>query len=612
MTTAESAPPPAPTLAQAVFTAANDAIFVIDPAQDRIIDANPKACNLLGYSHAELLNLPVSAIHPQEMIELLRFARKVMDAGSGWTDRLSCTKKTGQRLPAYFSASTTDIDGTACLVVLIRPFQPYQHDVLEELVNQTAALTGDAFFHSLMRHLTTTLGVRHALIATLPQYDGLAEPVGWWWNGTEVAAFKPRFPGTPSARVVTGEVVHYPDNLPELYPELRHRAPGVVSYLGFPLRAAKGEIIGVIAVFDDKPMPAIPLEMSIFRLFAERAQAELERRRMGQALLLEKQAAEIANRAKTDFLANLSHELRTPLNGVLGYTQFLNKATNLTPTQRNAVRIMQRSGEYLLNLINDLLDLSKIEAQHIDTHISRFRLDEFLQLLVEMVSERAQSKGLALIFAPDPALPTLVRGDEKRLRQILINLLGNAIKFTDKGQIHFRIEYAAEQARFTVSDSGIGIPEAQLEAIFQPFERVSDAARWREGSGLGLTICRRLSAALNGTLDVSSQVGVGSTFTFSLPLPVADHCDTVLAPAQPQPLTPPSLQPDFTAIPSLTELETLAELASLGDIRSVVDRAEQIETHDSAYRPFADKLRQLARSFQINELRDFLRALIKR
>jgi hypothetical protein len=204
-----------------------------------------------------------------------------------------------------------------------------------------------------------------------------------------------------------------------------------------------------------------------------------------------------------------------------------------------------------------------------------------------------------------------VRGDEKRLRQILINLLGNAIKFTDKGQVHFHIEYAAAHARFTIVDSGIGIPDAQLEAIFQPFERGSDAARWREGSGLGLAICRRLSTALNGTLDVNSQVGVGSTFTLSLPLPVADSSDPALTPEQPQPTTSSSHWPDSIAIPPLTELEALAELASLGDIRSVVNRAEQIETHDSAYRPFADKLRQLARSFQINELRDFLRALIK-
>lgn len=525
-----------PEFARAVFEAANDAIFVIDPAQDRIVDANPKACALLGYDRRELLNTPISVIHPQEMLELLYFARSVLETGSGWTDRLSCLTKSGERLPAEFSASSIVIDGTTCLIIIIRPIQQHTRQLLEELFSETAALTGEAFLHSLVTNLANALRVRHALIATLPDADRPEHSLGLWWDGTQVSPFTPRFPGTPSARVVTGEVVHHPDDLPQLYPELKQRAPGVVSYLGFPLRASSGEILGLIAVFDNKPMPAIPLELSIFRLFAERARAELERSRFEQALLIEKRTAENANRAKSEFLANLSHELRTPLNGVLGYAQILRKADNLSTEQQDAVSIIQRSGEHLLNLINDLLDLSQIESETLDTRSDTFLFRAFLELLVDMIRIRAEARGLSVIFEPAAGLPVAVLGDEKRLRQILINLLGNAVKFTDHGSIRFRVEHRDGTAHFEITDTGIGIPEAQIETIFQPFQRLTETdAHSREGAGLGLAICQRLLKALDGELRVRSQVGAGSVFTVTVPLPIAsDFAPNGQAPPEPE------------------------------------------------------------------------------
>ena len=508
-------------IARAAFAAANDALFVLDPERDRIVEANPQACALLGYPRDELLATPISAIHPREMIELLAFVRSVLDAGRGWTDRLSCTTKTGDRLPAEFSAAPVAIAGRPCLIVIVRPIQPRNYQILLEQFSTTAALTGEAFFQSLVQQLATALQVRHALIATVPASNEHRPSRGFWWNGRQVEPYVLDAADAPTARVLAGEIVHYRDELQEVYPAIKDLAPGAVSYLGFPLRTASGATLGLIAVLDDKPMPAIPFELSVFRLFAERARAELERGQFERALLAEKRVAEAASRAKTDFLANLSHELRTPLNGILGYAQLLGKADNLTAEQRDAVAVIQRGGEHLLNLINDLLDLSKIEARRLDAHREAFHFATFLRLLVEMVRERAEAKGLHFVFEAGAGLPVAVRGDEKRLRQILINLLGNAVKFTDRGTVRFRVEHRDGQARFEIADTGIGIPEEHLEAIFQPFQRLADGARAREGSGLGLAICRRLIDALDGALQVRSRVGAGSVFEVTLPLPVA-------------------------------------------------------------------------------------------
>ena len=253
----------------------------------------------------------------------------------------------------------------------------------------------------------------------------------------------------------------------------------------------------------------------------------VERKRAEDAMQEAKISADKANRAKSDFLAQMSHELRTPLNGILGYAQILKRDQSLTEGQRKGVGVIQHSGDHLLTLINDILDLSKIEAQKLELQITAFHLPDFLHHIISVIRVRAEQAGLAFHYEPSSSLPENVHGDEKRLRQVLLNLLGNAVKFTERGRVTLRAETAGSDIdshifRFLVEDTGRGIPEDKLEEIFQPFLQVTDRARHVEGSGLGLAITKNLVDLMGGELGVTSTPEKGSTFWFTVSLPPVD------------------------------------------------------------------------------------------
>jgi PAS domain S-box-containing protein len=248
-------------------------------------------------------------------------------------------------------------------------------------------------------------------------------------------------------------------------------------------------------------------------------------------LVIAKEQAEAANQAKSAFLARMSHELRTPLNAILGYTQiFLRRP--LKPNILKGLNIIQQSGEHLLTLINDILNLSKIEAGKMELHTSAIFFRAFLEGIAGVIRSRAEAKGLAFSLEASDNLPAGVKGDETRLRQVLLNLLDNAVKFTEKGHVKLRVlrpaagkltesREATSQAsiRFEVEDMGIGIASDQLDRIFLPFEQVYQAPRWSEGTGLGLAISRQLVQLMGGDLHVKSELGRGSLFWFEVILP---------------------------------------------------------------------------------------------
>ena len=265
------------------------------------------------------------------------------------------------------------------------------------------------------------------------------------------------------------------------------------------------------------------LEEKVHQRTAELEQATKDAEQAAQEARKAQEIAEIANRTKSEFLSSMSHELRTPLNAVLGYAQIFKRDQSLSEKQRDGVRIIENSADHLLTLINDILDMSKIEAQKFELFPTDFHLGEFLKNLVGIFEVRARQKQISFIYEPLSHLPEGVHADEKRLRQILINLLGNAVKFTDQGGICLKVGRHNGKIRFQVDDTGIGISEEDMKKVFEPFQQVKTGMQHGEGTGLGLAITKKLVAMMDGELGVRSILDRGSSFWVDLPLKELEH-----------------------------------------------------------------------------------------
>jgi two-component system, sensor histidine kinase and response regulator len=258
-------------------------------------------------------------------------------------------------------------------------------------------------------------------------------------------------------------------------------------------------------------------------------QAELLEKTQQQSIALQNAliAADAASHAKSEFLANMSHELRTPLNAILGFTQLMSRDSNLSTEHHEHLTIINRAGEHLLTIINDILEMSKIEAGKTTLNNHSFNLHEFLELLYNFIKLRAESKGLELIFDYAADVPTYIYADEGKLRQILLNLLGNAIKFTEKGIVSLQVSqgliieseennHLQKKLIFEISDTGFGISLEEIELLFQSFKQTEIGRKSQQGTGLGLAISRKYVQLMGGNIQVSSDLGVGSTFTFDI------------------------------------------------------------------------------------------------
>ncbi|MBD0304464.1 MAG: PAS domain S-box protein, partial [Tolypothrix sp. T3-bin4] len=323
-----------------------------------------------------------------------------------------------------------------------------REEALQLIVEGTASETGNEFFRSCVRYLAQLLHVQYAFVTEWSDQAKTRLRTLAYWTGNDFSEnFEYDIADNPCHEVLHGTTCYYPEDVQALFPNNPELVRlGVESYFGIPLANASGKILGHLAVMDIKPMITapdgrdIPSErLHILKIFAARAGAELERKLTEDALKESAYAADAANRAKSEFLSRMSHELRTPLNAILGFTQVMNRSPSRSTEEQEHLGIISRSGEHLLELINDILAMSKIESGRVTLKETKFDLYNLLDTLKEMFQLKALSKGIQLIFNRASDVPQYVKTDESKLRQILINLLGNALKFTDAGKVTLRV-----------------------------------------------------------------------------------------------------------------------------------------------------------------------------
>jgi PAS domain S-box-containing protein len=509
-------------LQRAIFNSANFSSIATD-ARGVIQIFNVGAERMLGYTAAEVMNkiTPADISDPQEVIARAKalsvelgtpiapgFEALVFKASRGIEDiyELTYIRKDGSRFPAVVSVTALrdaqdaiigylliGTDNTARKLVeaeqkkldqRLRDQQFYTRSLIE--ANIDAIMTTDP------SGIITDVNKQMEALTGSTRDELIGAPFKSYFTDPERAE--------AGIKLVLSEkkVTDY-----ELTASARDGKQTVVSYNATTFYDRGRTLQGVFAAARDVTE-------------GKRVEAELQ-----QA----KAMAETASQAKSDFLASMSHEIRTPMNAIIGIADLLAK-TALSPEQDKYVQIFRRAGDNLLNLINDILDLSKVEASQLELERTGFSLSDLLEKVTEMVAGRAQEKGLALVCEAAPQVPGDLVGDPTRLRQVLLNLVGNAIKFTESGEVALRVTLDADPSvpgalRFTISDTGVGIPGEKLGAVFERFTQAdSSTTRRYGGSGLGLTISKRLVELMGGRIWVESAVGKGSVFSFVVPLEI--------------------------------------------------------------------------------------------
>ena len=509
-------------LQRAIFNSANFSSIATD-AKGVIQIFNVGAERMLGYTAAEVMNkiTPADISDPQELIARAKalsvelgtpitpgFEALVFKASRGIEDiyELTYIRKDGSRFPAVVSVTALrdaqdaiigylliGTDNTARKLVeaeqkkldqRLRDQQFYTRSLIESNIDALMTTDPSGIITDVNKQMEALTGCTRDELIGAPFKDYFTDP-----ERAEAAI-----------KLVLSEkkVTDY-----ELTACARDGKQTVVSYNATTFYDRNRTLQGVFAAARDVT----------------------ERKRVEAELQQAKAAAESASRTKSDFLASMSHEIRTPMNAIMGIADLLAK-TPLAPEQDKYVQIFRRAGDNLLNLINDILDLSKVEASQLELERTGFSLNDHLEKVTEMVADRAHEKGLALVCEIAPNVPTDLVGDPTRLRQVLLNLLGNAIKFTESGEVSLRVTPDADSSvptalRFTVSDTGIGIPGEKLGQVFERFTQAdSSTTRRFGGSGLGLTISKRLVELMGGRIWVESEVGEGSVFSFAVPFEI--------------------------------------------------------------------------------------------
>ncbi len=559
---------------QALFEQTNDAVFIIGPDLKLGTElvhyaVNQQAADLLGYTVDELHQMPIKNIVAAETWDSsVQMAQTLSEARSVPVYERMMVKKDGTPIWVEINPlQVFDNDGHPLHVLsIVRDIsERKQAEKALQQANSSLRQRVDelATLNQLSQTLATVTDMQNALqivAKTMGQLFQTYNTVVSLYNEAtaeiELVTQYSSDPNEPSLIgltlpltentstfhvIQTGKILVIPQ--PSTSPLTKHvhqlaQERNLQHLMSVPLRI-RGTVVGIITmVRTDAEHPFTQAEEKLAETIAIHIAGAIEITRLFEETEHAREAAESANQAKSQFLATMSHELRTPLNGILGYAKILQRDTAVSSRHRAGLQIIEQSGEHLLLLINDILDLAKIEAGKIELQKTEFLLPTFLHNINEIMRIRAEEKRIT--FQLDMGtLPTAVHSDPKLLRQVLINLLGNAIKFTDKGNVTFSVHALDSENstiprfRFQIADTGCGIAPDDLQKIFEPFQQVGNSKSRAEGTGLGLTISHTLIALMGGELQVSSELEVGSTFWFDIPMDVLSswaEVDTAVAP----------------------------------------------------------------------------------
>ena len=519
----------------------HDAVFIFDPVSLKFNYCNREAVQQVGYSSDELMQMTPLDIEPQLDLEHLRSFIAPLTSGNepALTFETIHGHKDGHEVPVETTLQFIESEeGNSRFVAISRDITERKATEARLASQNRLALLSARVGTALAKAASLQDGLQECCEAVVEQLDAALVRV-WTMDSTGTTLELQASAGMcihlngRHSRVLVGEgkiglvALHGTERLtndvindPEISDRDWAEREGIVSYASYPLTTGD-RVTGVAALFARQPLTDETLNgldaiSDTVALFVERLKAQA-------ALQMAKEAAEEASRAKSQFLASMSHELRTPLNGVIGMTELL-KNTTLDSRQQQFVEACHSSGRSLMGLINDILDFSKIEAGKLDLDEHEFDLVKLVEETATTMAFSARKKGIDLFSRTSFVGSRMVKGDSARLRQVLVNLSGNAIKFTEGGEVIVRVKTVDrnrehEIIRFEVSDTGIGIAPDAVGKLFQSFSQAdTSTTRKYGGTGLGLAICKSLVELMGGQIGVESEVGRGSTFWFEVPL----------------------------------------------------------------------------------------------
>lgn len=545
------------------FDNAPDAIEWLRADTAAMVYVNKQVCELLGYSHAEMLQQSVFDFDPINTQEAWPDFRAEMRRQTQMTFESTWRRRDGSEFPVEIAAKSLNYEGEEYFIAFIRDIREqkqFQDDLknaketAEAATRETNRLLAETrqknaelkIINEVGKALTEQLDLDKMLdlvgdslfesvqpnIVYIALLDETNQEVAFPYFRSEGEHVTRR--PLKVGEGLTSKILQTSDAL--LCANLQEQEEsGVIpdpdsvnseSYLGVPIMSGK-KALGVLSIQHVEPDRFNESDIRTLSTVANNLGIMLENARLYVETESAKTTAETANKAKSVFLANMSHEIRTPMNAILGYSQIMQHDASLTTDQKKNLEIINRSGDHLLALINDILEMSKIEAGHIEVYPAPFDLYALIDDLELMFRVRTGEKGLDFLIDKMANLPRFVEADEGKVRQVLINLLGNAVKFTQAGEIRLQAGYGAEDLSaprppggdinlsFKVADTGFGVPLFQQEAIFGAFEQTESGRMSEGGTGLGLAISRQYARLMGGDVTISSQPGQGSLFRFT-------------------------------------------------------------------------------------------------